>query len=293
MHDALLDTSTCFEIVLGADSDLLLSKIEQFVATNKLRLIVPEVVANEFARHREDQEQRTLKKQLSILENAKKLLREHCDSSQHQAISSSFEVTEKAIGDQKAGIDRAINRVEDLFRHPSTQRPGLNLGINERVVDRGIKKLAPFNRTKKAPSETRNKNSVADAVVFETFVESVKLRETNARKMIFVNANPNDFSDANDSSLPHPDLAEVFQKPNVEYCPNIGAVLNQIEETAVPEPVVRHISDVIEMRHGRCPKCGNGKMVDGTYHPSQYGGLTWHLICDNCRNLIDTGDSFD
>jgi hypothetical protein len=143
---------------------------------------------------------------------------------------------------------------------------------------------------KKAPF-TRNKNSVADALIFESFAEAVARRASPDYAFSFVTSNKDDFSSKADHRLPHPDIAAVFDAPNVHYDNNIGDALNRLQPGTIPEQLVNEMGEPFDWTHPRCPDCALGVLSITEAEPSAFsGGWSYFAVCDHCGFRWYTGD---
>ena len=89
----------------------------------------------------------------------------------------------------------------------------------------------------RAPCHHDNKNSMADALVLETYFEAV---QTGARgeRFAFVSHNRSDFSVPNgNQKLPHPDIAGGFGRIKSLYFINLAECLRRIDPSMVSELV--------------------------------------------------------
>ena len=121
---------------------------------------------------------------------------------------------------------------------------------------------------------------------FSDFVESMKEGDSVA----FVTTNVNDFSDAaGDKRQPHADLKSMFDGTRVQYYIDIKIALNDIEQTKLSEEEDKYIN----LRISQLICQHEFEENHGGWLRSQYGGLTWQLICKKCGALFDTGEYFD
>jgi hypothetical protein len=79
----------------------------------------------------------------------------------------------------------------------------------------------------KAPCHHANKNSVADAVIVETYFECVQAGDAGQR-FAFVTHNTQDFSDT-DHRMAHPDIANRFSRIKSLYFINLADCLRRVD----------------------------------------------------------------
>lgn len=115
----------------------------------------------------------------------------------------------------------------------------LTNNIKQRVTDRAIAARAPYHR---------DKNSVADAVIIETYSEALSPVACRKRNFAFVTHNTKDFSELNgDRRKPHSDLVDLFSSPSSTYWVSMVDLIRQVD----PELLVDHI---IEMNSVEQPR---------------------------------------
>ena len=90
-----------------------------------------------------------------------------------------------------------------------------------------MSKRAPFHRSK---------NSMADALLVEMFVEAVEADEEPDTRFFFLTLNSKDFSQHNgDRRLPHADLEPVFRPENCTYATSIVEVIKELDSELLTE----------------------------------------------------------
>jgi hypothetical protein len=88
---------------------------------------------------------------------------------------------------------------------------------------------------RKAPCHRDNKNSIADAVILETYLEAVKSKSSGER-FAFVTDNVTDFSlPEGNHKLPHSDFAGAFSKIKSMYFINQAEYLRRVDPSFVSE----------------------------------------------------------
>jgi hypothetical protein len=96
-----------------------------------------------------------------------------------------------------------------------------------RAADRALNRKGPCHRD--------NKNSLADAVILETYIEAANAKGSGQR-FAFVTDNHSDFSVCDGNfKLPHPDFASAFSKIRSMYFINLAECLRKIDPSFVSE----------------------------------------------------------
>jgi len=244
MFHVLIDTSVWLDLAQDPKQAPLIVSLETMIKEKLLVLLVPRIVLTEIRNNRG-----------RVAERAKKSL-----ASQFQQVKDAIRKTE---GDDKtkkkvleyldnmgykiplvAGMaSSTLDRIEKLL---STATPiEINDGLKVRASNRAL--------NGKAPCHHENKNSMADAVLVETYFECVKSGKPGER-YAFVTHNKHDFSDmATDHRGPHPDLASGFSKIKSLYYITLGDCLRRIHPELVEEaiwennyePPIRSLSEIL------------------------------------------------
>ncbi len=114
-----------------------------------------------------------------------------------------------------------------------------------RSAARALQGLAPFHR---------QKNSIGDAVIIETFADEVAAAPDDS-KLVFVTHNKHDFSHPNgNEKLPHPDLETLFIAGKSSYFITLDEalreiapeLLEEIEFETEYEPEQRRLAEIVE-----------------------------------------------
>lgn len=228
MFNVLIDTCVLLDMAQDPKQTPLLLVVENMVRQSMLRLVVPRVVIDEFKRNRARVAQasaRSLKSHVAQVKEAinradgnarrKKALLAHLDDLNHRA---------PIVG---GAAETTLARIEKL------------LGAVTVIEASDTAKLKAAERAlhKRAPCHHDSKNSIADALVLETYFEAVK-RGTRGERFAFVSHNRSDFSVPNgNQKLPHPDIAAGFSRIKSLYFINLAECLRRIDPSMVSELV--------------------------------------------------------
>ena len=226
MFNVLLDTCVWLDLAQEKKLTPLLLVIENMVKHGTLRLVVPQIVHDEFKRNRARVAQaasRSLKGHFQQVREAltrlpgdarsKKALLKRLDDANHKA---------PIVGGQVEGV---LDRIETLLAAAKHLHPSDAAML--RAADRALHR--------KAPCHHENKNSIADAVLFELYADLVKAAPPGER-LAFVTHNKSDFG-AQNARLPHADIAGTFSRVKSLYFINVAEILRRIEPSMVSELV--------------------------------------------------------
>lgn len=172
----------------------------------ELRLLVPEVVIDEFERNRDRVETTMTTTVAQRFKLMKQDLGDYGGRDYEQALGVIEGLAHEVplIG---AMTTRNFNDVLDLLRSGTMIDPTND--ERSRVVQRGLDKKAPFHRSR---------NSVADALLVEMYASVADGADLTEDPHAFVTTNSDDFSLPNgDQREPHPDLADLFATDGSAY----------------------------------------------------------------------------
>jgi integrase len=213
-----------------------LTMLEEMIRRGLIKLIVPELLLEEFHRKREQIAQAS---EIGLVPHARAV-----KEAALQYGGKSEQVTEwlKYLDELVAhgpfeggGTAQALDRMERLLQ----QAPALptSESIVAAAVRRGIDKRAPFH----------GRNGMADALLFETYAQLVRKADAKSR-FIFLTHNKRDFSDLKtNDNLPHPDLIEAFSTGRSAYFIDSLAALKTIDAALVAEVLTRTQPTVAEL----------------------------------------------
>jgi hypothetical protein len=232
MYHLIIDT--CVWIDLGRKLTEVREKISDLVSREKARLIVPQIIIDEWNEH----------KQAKIVEARKASIRGKIKNA--RTISQYLEQDEAddliRILDRFRGREdeiealalEEVRAIEDLFNHPSTIILPVTEEAKLRAVDFALAKRSPF----------QSKNSMADALIMLSAVDYIS--QQNLSNCIFVSSNTTDFSSQSDKNQIHEDLEELFNEHGIGYFSNIGLAINEIEEELVSIESIRRIQEALQ-----------------------------------------------
>jgi hypothetical protein len=199
----LIDTSTWLDLAQRRDGQKWIVPLRVLKFGGGLELMVPSLVRSEFDRNRLRSESAVTTSVLDRLRQLRRELREYAGE-RHEGIW--LAETAQHIPLVNATAPQNFREIDELLQAGTIFEP--TEPEQARAAQRGIDGRAPF---------TSDKNSVADALLIETYaaqIASVGSEDTCA----FVTSNHRDFSMPNgDHRLPHPDLAGLFDGTKSRY----------------------------------------------------------------------------
>src|ERR1039457_1614141 len=199
----LIDTSAWLDMATRRDGQKWIVPLRVLMFHNKLELLVPAVVIEEFDRNRPRLEAAVTTSVLDRLRQLRRELREFAgDQNEHVWL----EETRQHIPLVNAMAPQNFREIDELLRNGRILIPtDVEYG---RVVKRGLDKKAPFSS---------DKNSVADALLIELYSSQLEQADSGDA-YCFVTSNHRDFSMPNgDHRQPHRDLADLFPGQQSRY----------------------------------------------------------------------------
>ncbi|ENP8454821.1 DUF4935 domain-containing protein [Photobacterium damselae] len=221
MNYIFLDTCVFLDISTKKQDLALVSALEELVETDVVKLVVTDLVAEEYERNKEDVANKTARRLSQEFKQVKAVVSEFASANQEQTLEVLNDINARLPLLTDANYS-TINRVEKLIQSAEL----INISERSKVaaVQRGLDKKAPFHISK---------NSVADAVIIEQFYEfSLDVDATDS--CFFITHNHNDFS-AKDHRKPHEDFDDIFNRENVYYFNNLASALNIIDEDVLAD----------------------------------------------------------
>lgn len=225
MFNLLIDTSVWLDLAENAKQTPLLDLLEDLVAAGRVNLLVPRIVVNEFQKNRTRVAKFSAKGLSSHFNQVKDAIRKaDGDKRQKDKVLAYLSDVDHRIPIMGGAAEGVLNRIGAIL----TSAPIIEASdeVKIRAADRGLRRNAPCHH--------ENKNSMADAILIETYVECVRTMGGAGQRFAFVTHNKHDFSMVGgNQKLPHPDLASSFSKIKSMYFINLAECMRRIAPTHV------------------------------------------------------------
>jgi hypothetical protein len=230
MHDAmfklLLDTCVWLDIAKDPRQAPVLDVLSEMIRLSMVTLIVPRPVFDEFQRNRE----RIAKESAKSLSTHFRFVRDAVgkvggDKKRVETILAHLEDVDHKIPIIGGTATTTLNYIERLL----TSFPVIEISeaAKLRAAQRALEKKAPFHH---------GRNSMADAVIVETYADCVRAKAEAGTRFAFVTHNKSDFSIENGNhKIPHPDLARLFTRIRSLYFISLPEALRRIEPALVSD----------------------------------------------------------
>jgi hypothetical protein len=229
MFKLLADTCVWLDVAKDHQQQATLSLLEQLVREGEVSLVVPRIVRDEFARNKARVLQDSQRSLSSVLKRAKEVVHQLGDSKRKRVVLEQLNDVDYKLPSLGEAAVESIGRVEKLLSDAAPLE--VSDGAMLRAAERAIAKKAPFHR---------ERNSMADAVLRETYGELVGGKSPGVR-FAFVTHNTKDFSHPNaNNRLPHPDFAAYFSKIKSLYFISLAEALKRLKPALVTDWMMEH-----------------------------------------------------
>ena len=228
MFNVLIDTCVWLDLAQDQKQTPLLLVVENMVKDKALSLIVPRVVRDEFHKNRARVAKASARSLTGHFQQVKEAVNKaSSDAKQKKALLAQLDDLNHKIPIIGGAAEGVLERVDKLLSAATIVET--SDAVKLKAADRALHR--------KAPCHHENKNSMADAIVIETYFEALKAGKAKAgERFAFVTHNKNDFSVLNGNhKLPHADLASQFSKIKSMYFINLAELLRRIDPSTLSE----------------------------------------------------------
>jgi len=225
----LIDTCVWLDIAKDPQQQSTLGVLEELVRQGEVALIVPRIVRDEFARNKARIVEESHRSLSSVLKRAKQVVDQLGDAKRKHLVLEQLNDVDYRLPNLGESAIESIGRVEKLLGAAAVVE--ISDGAKLRAAERAIAKKAPFHT---------QRNSMADAVLMETYGETIAVKSPGIR-FAFVTHNTKDFSHPNaDNRLPHPDFAGFFSKIKSRYFISLSEALHRVKPALVSDLMLEH-----------------------------------------------------
>jgi hypothetical protein len=228
MFHILIDTCVWLDIAKDHQQESLLSVLEELIKQGKVTLILPRTITDEFARNKARVAEDSCRSLSSVLKRVKEAVSKFGDGKGKQITLDQLNDVDHKIpilGEAAIGV---IARIEKIFIASTIIE--LTNEVKLRAAQRAIDKRAPFHK---------QRNSINDAILIETYSRFINNKNTAGMRFAFVTHNTSDFSHPNSSNkFPHPDIAVNFSKIKSLYLISLSEVLRRVQPELVSDLMI-------------------------------------------------------
>jgi hypothetical protein len=214
----LIDTSVWLDLARKINGQTLIVAVRVLVHQDRMRLLVPQVVMDEFERNQSRVKADMTRSMSAHFGRVRDAIEQHGQGEGREAALSELDNLTHRVPLINEMAGRNFTDVRELLS--GGQRLVPSPSDHTRAVQRGIDKSAPFHR---------GRNSVADALLLEMYGSTVVAASDPSDEHAFVTLNTKDFSAlGDDARLPHPDVASLFAGPRTRYFISLSAALGAL-----------------------------------------------------------------
>ena len=224
MFNVLIDTSVWLDLAEDQNQTPLLSVVEDLIKDGLMSLIVPGTVITEFRKNRNRVATASAKSLSTHFQLVKDAIRKaDGDAKRKKMVLSHLSDLDHRIPILGGAAKGTLERIDKMLAAATVLEA--SDAVKLRAAERALHH--------KAPCHHENKNSMADAVLIETYFECVRAAPARQR-FAFVTHNKRDFSLANgNQNLPHADFAASFSRIKSMYFINLAECLRRIDTMRV------------------------------------------------------------
>jgi hypothetical protein len=220
MFKVVIDTCVWLDLAEDQKQTPLLLVIENIVKHKKLSLVIPRIVYDEFHKNRSRIAKASARSLANHLEQVKEAVNKATtDPKRRKKLLTQLDDVNHKIPIIGGAAEGVLDRVDRLMRTATIVET--SDAIKVKATDRAL--------SHKAPCHHENKNSLADAIIIETYFETINAGKAGER-FAFVTHNKSDFSlPGGNQKLPHPDFTGQFSKIKSMYFINLAELLRRVD----------------------------------------------------------------
>ncbi|MEM1141431.1 MAG: PIN domain-containing protein [Pseudomonadota bacterium] len=215
----LIDTCVWLDLAKDYQQQPILTALEGLVQARDVELILSQIVVDEFARNKHRVIETSSRSLSTTLKRAKEAIARFGDPRKRELVLGQLNDVDHRVPTLGSAAVFTVSQIEAIFA-TSTILPVTD-AVKLRAVQRAMDKRAPFHR---------QRNSIDDAILIETYADVVGAKSVPGTRFAFVTHNTKDFShpSANTKS-PHPDIASCFSRVRSLYFTTLGDALRRVK----------------------------------------------------------------
>ncbi len=219
MFKLLIDTCVWIDLAKDYQQQPLLGALEELIKHDQVSLILPRTVIDEFTHNKTRTMEEGRQSLSSALKRVKDVVHKFGDGKNKTLVIEQLNDVDHRLPTIGENVAESVARIENLFKTAPIIETSDTVKL--RAAQRAIEGRAPFHR---------QKNSINDAILIETYAEIAAAQNVKGARFAFVTHNIKDFSATNtNNNLPHPDIAPFFSKIKSLYCTKLGETLKRVE----------------------------------------------------------------
>jgi hypothetical protein len=223
MLHLLIDTSVWLDLAKDHRQQAALVCLEQLLEDGQAALIVPQIIVEEFARNKDRVTRESQQSLTALFRRVRDAVDRFGDDDAKPFLIDQLSEIDLRVSTSDGALG-AVARIETLFARSFVEETSDAAKL--RAAERSLSGRAPFHR---------NRNAMADAVIFEHYCEAADAL-IDPDRSVFVTHNTKDFSaPAGDSREPHPELSGAFDDDSSVFTTNLAEVLGEFAPELLEE----------------------------------------------------------
>ncbi len=219
MFRILIDTCVWLDLAKDYRQRALLGALEELIRHGEVSLILPRVIVDEVSRKKARIIEESNRSLSGSLKRVKEAVDKYGDQRGKRAALRLLNDVDHRLPTLGEAAAESIARVEELFK--SATKIETSDDVKLRAAQRAIDGHAPFHR---------QRNSIHDAILIETYADFACAKRTPGIRFAFVTHNTKDFSHVGvNNKLPHPDIAVCFSRVKSLYFTTLGEALRRVQ----------------------------------------------------------------
>jgi hypothetical protein len=229
MLNLLIDTCVWLDLAKDPQQASILGVLEELVDMKEVHLLVPQIIYTEFDRNRARIVKHSSQGLSTYLKQAKELLSRFGDPKKKKAVLEQLNDVDHRISGLGETVATALVRVDKLLK--AADLIGETDLITLAAAKRAVEKRAPFHK---------GKNSMADAIIIETYAACFRQKGSAGQLFAFVTHNKSDFSaTTGNEKQPHPDIATYFSRIKSHYSLNLAETIRHYAPEMVTDMMIQ------------------------------------------------------
>jgi hypothetical protein len=226
----LVDTCVWLDLAKDSQQEPLQDVLEELVRRQDVSLILPRTVVTEFARNKRRIAEEGRHSLSGALKRARDAADRLGDRARKRIVLDYLSDIDHKLPSLGEGALESIKRIERLFAAATVIETSETIKL--RAAQRAIDGKAPFHR---------QKNSINDAILIETYSEAVAGAQEKGVRYAFITHNTRDFSAVHvNNKLPHPDIPGYFSRIRSLYFITLGEALRRVGPALMSDIMIEH-----------------------------------------------------
>lgn len=245
MLNILIDTCVWLDIAKDPEQLSTLRVMDELIDRKEITLLLPEMVIKEFNNNKDRISKESNQGLNNAIKRAKMIVMKLGTGNAKNTVLNELEDISFKIPNLTSATTDQIKVIEQLFKKAEILPDTATIQL--KAAQRAVFKLAPFHR---------NKNSIGDAIIIESYWDQIAKGDKEKDHYAFVTHNTSDFSSPNGNQKhPHPDFAAYFDPSYSFYFINLAEALNSIDPDLISDVMIelegldvpmRTLSEIIE-----------------------------------------------